>query len=1198
VTLRLAKLELIGFKSFMGKSVLTFEDGISAILGPNGCGKSNVVDAVRWVLGEQSAKLLRGVKMENVIFDGTKKRPAMGFAEVSLTFTGASERLPVDWDEISIKRRVNRGGGSEYFLNNQPYRLHEIRDLLAGTGLGNHAYSIIEQDMVKDVISTTGDKRRLLFEEASGIMKYKLRRKESLSKLKSTEGDLTRLNDIIEELGKTVRSLKYQVGRAKSYQRLEEELRQAEIFQGTTQLHDLHLRDLDLQKQLTGLVDQATFDETRVAELEGEISRRQAEMAGSEADYQGEREILDRETETYRKREETLAVLDERIRSGRSSIATMEQEARLADQALQDLAGEVDELAVERVDLEGRREELAGELKLADQDHRDIDSRYRERRSVLKSEKQLQLDFARNLADAGDELSRLRERLSQGIKRSAALVIEKQDLSTRQVEIVGTLTVIRQDETDAGGSLARCEQQRLVALSRGEELRRELKVLEDQFQESRIKVEQISTRIGILKKLQEQKAGYPDGTVRLLKEKAGQGSLRGALAELIRVPPKHRLAVETALAQMINAVVVDDHRQGVAWLQEMQNSAEGRGMILALSGRSGGEVPSTDLTGLRHLTDLIEADDDLKLVLKKMLAHHYLAPDVESAVAAIDQHPDLPLQVVTPDGFLFTGSLMAGGQVSSGEGEPLGRNEEIQDLAKQLTDLDPELRTIQQKMDSVQTDLTELGEQVQEFEEEIREDRLNLTNLGTECARQETRLTRIEEELQGIIDETGSLDRQMESLRGDITSAELNLGQFDQGQPDEDVDLGALEDEVTSLEREREQTHALLSEKKMESTSARGRMENIALREENLQNSTAGQYSRREKNRQSAALGLEELADNQTRSSELREELTAMQGDLQTRRDAVAAQQTDIVSEREALGELQSHGRALREEQREQEQSHHQIEMERNTISVKMEELTRHFTETWELELDPTRDPVEQEGWRPAEGKTVDEALENIRIKIKRIGVVNLLALEEYEEKNKRFEFLSTQKDDLVKARDGLLETIDQINRKARQMFTESFKVIRENFIGIFATLFEGGEADLSYTTDDDPLQADIVIKARPRDKKISTIQQLSSGEKTLTALSLLFAVYLSKPSPFCIFDEVDAPLDDANIARFLRLVREFSSRTQFILITHNKKTMEVAKHLYGVTMEENGISKVVSVAFEDVPDDLDDADALTRSAS
>ncbi|MCP4548874.1 MAG: chromosome segregation protein SMC [bacterium] len=1196
--MRLSKLELAGFKSFMNKATLEFGDGITAVLGPNGCGKSNIVDAMRWVLGEQSAKLLRGAKMENVIFDGTKKRAPMGFAEVAMTFSGASDRLSVDWEEITLKRRVTRGGGSEYYLNNQPYRLHEIRDMLAGTGLGNHVYSIIEQDMIKDVLAEAGDKRRLLFEEASGVLRYKLRRKDSLAKLKNTEGDLTRLDDILEELGKTVRSLKYQVSRARSYQRLQGELKEAEIFSATSRAHDLWIEDRKLEKSLAGLGDESQASDTKLAMLDDEIARRQAELVADETRYTEDRDVLERELDSYRKREEEMAVLDEKCRAEQRQAANLEQETRMAVEALERLTREREELEQERKDLEVACEVLAEELAAAEIEYGEVDSRFRLRRNLLGEEKQFQLDFARNRAEAGGELERLSERLAQTGTRLEQLAIEETGIKSKLEELRSELAQENSAEAEASEKLRQLLAERENAGTRREEIQERLGDLVEERETLRLRRGKATARVELLEKLRDEGAGYPEGTRRLLLEKETDPALRGALAELIRVKPAYREAVETALSQALSAVVVNSHAEGLDWLHEMRESGEGRALILTLGGGVDNVATPAELSGLTSLISLIDCDADLAAALSPLLHNHYLAESVDSALTAIAEHAEVAPLVVTPEGFMFRGGLMAGGASEGGEGQPLGRAEEIEALRTELTELEPELARLEQGRLAAESELGMLRVRLRELEASMGQARQALAEREMARTRLETRLSRFNEEEETLEAERQYQTRQLDSLKEAITAAERRLHNLEDEGPRNDVDLPALETEVIELEKTRDAASALLAEKKLESASARGRRENLALREENLERSVAGQWARRKSSEEGGQECRRLASEYQERSAELREMLTGLQGGLNDRREDIDKVLAGINEKREMAQELQTSARVLREEQREKEQARHAIDLERNTITVKIEDLQRHLQETWEQQIDPALDPALQEGWRPPEGTLIADLLEDLRNKIKRLGTVNLLALEEFEEKNERFEFLSSQKEDLVKAREGLLETIDKINREAKQRFNESFKIIRKNFIEIFNTLFEHGEADLVYTTGDDPLQADIVITAKPKDKNISSVQLLSSGEKTLTALSLLFAVYLSKPSPFCIFDEVDAPLDDANIARFLRLVREFSDRTQFVLITHNKKTMEVANHLYGITMQESGISRTVSVAFDDVPDDLNDGDALAKAVS
>ena len=1186
--MRLSKLEMIGFKSFMTKATLDFEQGITAVLGPNGCGKSNIVDAIRWVLGEQSAKLLRGVKMENVIFDGTKKRAPMGFAEVTLTFTGASERLPVEWDEISIKRRVTRAGGSEYFLNNQPYRLHEIRDLLSGTGLGNHVYSIIELGMVKDMLSESGEKRRILFEEASGISRYKNRRKESLSKLAATEGDLTRLDDILDELGKSVRSLKYQVGRARSYQRLQERVQEAELEYAAAQLHDYWRQERELRGRQESLGDENRASEGRLAGVDAEQAELGTTLLDRDEEYRGRRNVLDEELAAYRKREEELAVLEERMRAEERRGAHLDQEARMAAEAIERLEVEAEELQGERGELETMLAELESALSDADGGFQTASGRFEERRALLQTEKQLQLDFARTRAEAGGEVERLKERIEQNRQRVAALGEEAAALAVQRQGLTAELAAQLETEAAAAAQL-------LSLQSRGAEL----KVQRERAERGRDEVEELlrdlglhkeatTARLELLERLREEGAGYSEGAMRLLESHAEDPALLGVLADRLKVTGEHRLAVECALERFLGALVLKEGRSSLDWLRELRADDGGRALLLELAD-AGPEPPRESLPGLRPIMDLLDCDADLRRPLARLLSRYYLAQDADTARMALARPGGEDLVLVTHEGFVLQAGLISGGSFGAEEGRPLGRNAEIETLGEELERLRPERERLVRARADHAAKLAELKLAEEELEKELALGRTALSERETERARQETRLARVEEEIDTAAADRDFQERQGVSLREALAAAESGLDRAGKDRPAEELDLGALEIEVARLERERETARARLDERRLERTAARGRRENLNLRAENLERSMAGQWSRRRGGEEGAAECQREVAALRTRSMELRESLGGEQAVLDRRRQEADLLLAELNTLKERQAELQAQARGLREAQRESEQAEHALEIKRNTLRVKTEDLQVRIRDEYQAELDPVRDPAQAESRFPLkDGQTLAEAVADLKLKLSRIGVVNLLALEEYEEKNTRFEFLTSQRQDLITAREQLLETIRKINLEAKQRFNESFKVIRENFIEIFLTLFDGGEADLAYTvSDDDPLQADIVVTAKPKEKNIRSVQLLSSGEKTLTALSLLFAVYLSRPSPFCVFDEVDAPLDDANITRFTKLVQEFTDRTQFIIITHNKRTMEVASHLYGVTMEESGISQLVSVAFEDVPEDL-----------
>jgi len=1175
---------MLGFKSFMNKADLRFQEGITSILGPNGCGKSNIVDALRWVLGEQSAKLLRGSKMENVIFQGTQKRPPMGLAEVTLTFTGAGETLAVDYDEISIKRRVSRGGGSEYFLNGQPQRLRDINDLLAGSGIGNHVYAIIEQDMVKSILADHGEKRRILFEEASGILRYKLRRKESLSKLASVEGDLTRLEDILDELGRNVRSLKVQMGRARSFQKLQGELSAAELHAAAMKLHDLWLKDRELSRRLEGMSTENLGEDSRLALGEQELAKLQAELLGEEEAYRDGRDALEREASALRKREEEVAVLEEKARSENRRAEGFESEIRLSRRQLDELEGRGAELAERLAQEEAKHEALREELQGREAGQTELDESYRRRRSFLQREKQLQLDFIQSRAEAGGEVERLRERIQQTRRTLEELEAEASEMKSRREELVERLAdpvqalEALQAEIDAK-SAARNEAE--SALRDGEKILAERK---SALQGLALAEGDMRARLELLEGLREERAGYPEGTRVLLEAHGGDEGVLGPLADTLRVAPEVRPAVELALGRALGGVVMKKPARGLAWLQELKSRRGGRALLVDLDGEAR-EVERIE--GMRPLVELVDADAALRPALSRLLADTHLAGDAEAALAAAAEHPGL--RFVTADGFLAEGRGLAEGGSSAVPAAPLGREEEIRNLEAGLEASETSMRAAEEAAAKAEEDLDRFRKDLETINRQIAaaSDRRGVLELDR--ARLETRLARLDEEERGLRAERELRERQERALGEALEEAEGRLLELSGARKPEHPDISALELEVSALEKERDQGRSRLAELRLELAAVGGELANLRLREENRRREIGSQEDR-------FARASEGLTESQRNAGEARERSAFLREGMREEQDALAARRGEsdrsleaIQARREAIQEMQQSLRRLRDQRHEKEQALHRLDMDRNTLAVRMEDLRESLREKHGVDPDPSKDPsAGPEAFEPPEGRGLDEWIAELHAKIGRLGNVNLLALDEYEEKNERYEFLLAQKEDLVQARDGLLETIRRINREARQRFDETFQVVRRNFIEIFKAVFEGGDADLSYSTEEDPLQTDILVTARPKDKKIADISQLSSGEKTLTALSILFAIYLSKPSPFCVFDEVDAPLDDANITRFLRLIRQFSERTQFLLITHNKKTMEIAKHLYGVTMEESGVSKIVSVAFDEVPEDLE----------
>lgn len=796
----------------------------------------------------------------------------------------------------------------------------------------------------------------------------------------------------------------------------------------------------------------------------------------------------------------------------------------------------------------------------------------------------MQLDFVQSRAEAGGEVERLSERIQQTRESMKQLEEEATSLASQRGELEAQLRSPVETLAALEGEIAEKKSLGSAAETALAEAEKALGEKREILQSLQVTEGEMKARLELLEGLREERAGYPEGTRTLLDAHGDEEGVLGPLADSLRVAPEHRLAVELVLGRALGAVILSDSSRGLDWLAELAENESGRALLLDLGGE-GSSVKRVD--GMRPLMDLVRADAELKPALSRLLGDAQLATDPESALSAAKQHPHL--RFVTAAGFLAEGRGLSEGGSATTAAAPLGREEEIETLREKLAELSSEQKGAGEAVEAATEQLERRRSERDAGEAALVALAERRSEIELEKTRLETRLQRLGEESQGLKAEREVRGRQEKSLTEALAEAERTLQELSGTEKPESADLGDLEREVATLERERDAEQARIAELRLALAAESGDLENLRLREENRRREVADQEAR-------FTRAGEGLSETQSASSEARERSTFLREGMKDEQDALAARREesnglleDIQVQREGIQEKQQEVRRLRDERHEHEQALHQLEMERNTLAVRMDGIREQLRENHEVEADASKDPAAAEdAYEIPEGKSLEETVDELREKIRRLGNVNLLALEEYEEKNERYEFLLQQRDDLIEARDGLLETIRRINREARQRFDETFQVVRRNFIEIFKAVFEGGEADLSYSTEEDPLQADILVTARPKEKKIADISQLSSGEKTLTALSILFAIYLSKPSPFCVFDEVDAPLDDANIGRFLRLLRQFSERTQFILITHNKKTMEVAKHLYGVTMEESGVSKLVSVAFDEVPDDLE----------
>ncbi len=1199
--MKLKRIELQGFKSFVDRTVLEFDAGITAILGPNGCGKSNVVDAVRWVLGEQSAKNLRGGKMDDVIFKGTTKRKPVGLAEVTLTFINDDGRLPVEYDEVAIKRRVTRDGTSDYYLNGSPCRLKDLRDLLWDTGVNNASYSIIEESMIKQILNENNQELRRLLEEGSGITKYKARRKETQRKLDRTTQDLLRLDDIIEEIGREVRSLQRQVGKARRHKRLYGEIRALDLSLARRRREGLDQREHEIGERMQELRTLAETDTGELAELQARIAEQRPLIDERENERRQLEEALRAFEEQLQESERQVAVLEQRIadqhrRHEEASTAGVDAERR-REEITGQIAGLEQRLEELRTELSGAGEQLAGQA----EELRVLDSRLSAERAQLEEAVQLNLQFVETDAAARSQQRELQVRRENRQERLDLLDTEEQEI-TRELASGETARAEARAQRD---DLARRRRELLEHLATTERAMGDLEVEGQEIQQEISGItgrrESAAGRLGVLRRLQEEYAGYGQGARHVLTHHAGRAGVLGGLADQLQVHEEWTGAFETLLGEVLDAVVVDGPGEAAALVRELREGRHGHAAFVCRTaepapagaaappgGRPAAEVIDSDVAGLPHLA--------------RLLARTYLFPTDDQALAAAMAAggQGLPVLCLSRGGLLVgSDGLVRGGAGERGEVSVLGRGEKLEQIAAEVAALEGKLEASRQK-------LVRTREEREQRRSLLQAGRGDLEALDAELQRVQLRLAQLEdrdqaaarrrEELQA---ERVRLGEELQTLADQEEELVASLAETGRRREDSTMRTDELRRQVQALDEQRDELRYGHEELRLIHQRREGERRETETALTHLRANMVDLAQRRD-------LLAEEAATAEAEGARLAEQLEARRQDLlgafqerERRRQIVRNSADAIAGLRKETEAWHDRVKAIEDQRSGCRDQIHQLETELATLDLRRNNLEERLEEQYSgsfadlvagiVEEDLPRELEREDGVFQEE--QAQGLLEDRRAKLSSLGPINHLALEEYETKKERLDFLEGQRTDVVKAKEDLERAIGEINRTARQLFARTFEEVRRNYIAVFQTLFRGGRADLQLQRTDDPLESNILITAQPTGKVIDHVSLLSGGERCLTALSILFAVYLVKPSPFCLLDEADAPLDDTNIGRFVNMLREFAQNTQFLVITHNKLTMETANHLYGVTMMERGCSSIVSVSFADVADAVSDTE-------
>jgi chromosome segregation protein len=1217
-SMRLKKLIVQGFKSFADRTEFVFDSPITGIVGPNGCGKSNVVDAFKWVLGEQSAKSLRGDAMLDVIFNGSGGRKPAGMAEVTLVFenplrSDGTRLLNMDAEEVSVGRRLFRDGTSEYQLNTANSRLKDIRELFLDTGVGVDAYSVIEQGRVAALLEANPEERRLIFEEAAGISKFKQRKKESQRKLEKVDQNLLRVNDIVEEVDKRLRSVKIQAGRARTYQEYSTRLSELRLSYA---LREYHTQKGQLAELETGAQD-AQF---RLDDAAGNLAHKQNELALKREEFEAvsqrrqqvEYELVQAKAamQSARQRQEYARQQLEQIAE---QIAGFEQDRQNTAAKLAEITESLDG---ETANLARLTEELEEHRRLIDQRQqafRDGQLRLASINKEIESHKSAILDLMRRLAQVNSRLGHIEIERKNIAAQQTRLAERRQVVVTELETLEGQRSQLQQELDGTQGEMSGQQQSLEHSREEAKKLGQQLAQITEQHGAAKEHRSGLLSRQKVLKDLEAKREGVSEGVKSVLRQREAFPFIRGLVADVLRVDVEHAHVIEAAL----------DGRDQWLVTNELAAAAGARDALAVLEGRvnllSVDRIPldfpeevydwNQQSHGVRLAIDLVRFELSDRPLAQHLLGRTAIADDLQSARELHESGPrgwryvTKMGEVLEADGTLRAGPLTA----SMGL---LSRRSELEAIEQQVAEVDGRIAQLAEQISQGSSAAKALEEQQNTLRNEIY--RLNTikVELTSKIARnddQQNALRReqpvLDRELNQMLDQIGKLKTEETTLAEQRLTMETEQASRQQQVTDLTAGSAQLAEDIKQLSEELTATRVQLGQVQEKQLAA----------QQQVQRQTA---ARTELEQQAERLdrSAKSIAERRTGVESELEAATAAEAQLVEKQQGLASQIEKLTAQisemSEAVRALTGQVDSLRGEHQEIEQELHHLQLKLGEVKVRLETLISRTTEELGLDLPAKYESLTTdggEGYQPAEmdWDAVAEEIKQLREKIHRLGNVNIDAIGEQDELEQRSQFLTTQVTDLTASKQQLEQLIDEINRESSVRFEQTFNAVREHFQGMFRKLFGGGKADIYLETEleekkkpeigpdgqplpvekkkVDVLDAGIEVIARPPGKQPVSISQLSGGEKTMTCVALLMSIFKSKPSPFCILDEVDAALDEANNQRFNLIVQEFLEQSQFIIITHSKRTMQIADVLYGVTMQEQGVSKRVAVKFDQV---------------
>lgn len=1184
----LKSLEIQGFKSFADRIVLQFNKGLTSVVGPNGSGKSNIADAVRWVLGEQSAKTLRGSKMEDVIFAGTQHRKAVGFASVTITIDNSDHMLPVDFTEVTVSRRMYRSGESEYYLNKTLCRLKDIQELFMNTGVGREGYSIIGQGRIDEILSTRSEERRLVFEEAAGITKYKMRKKEAERKLESTRQNLLRINDILTELESQLGPLAQQAETARRYIDLSNELKGIEVSLFLDTIDKLKIRMEEVESQSSALREQIDEENRRIENIKSKNRSKNESLEKLKAELEALRAQIHSVDTDIEKSEGHVRLCQEKINHLTSNNASFGEDINANKERLAQLQTEIERKQKRLAQLDRDAEHFSKLLAEAEEALKAIISRLDEGERLIEEAKQTIMDKQDHLSDVklrinslkndADNFQQLKDRLQGEIRQS---VLERDKNHMTQEELEASLRKTREAIGHSKKAIQELEgkraetQKSLQERKAGQEnLRRELHGLE--------------SRQKVLSDMEESMEGYSHSVKAIMQacqqNKAfGQG-IHGALAQLISVEQRFETAIEISLGGALQNIVTDDEYAAKRAIEYLKSNRLGRATFLPRSAIKPKSLDPSMLARVQNMkgflgvaSDKVSASPQYANILSNLLGRTVIVDNMDSGIAMARQF-DYAFRIVTLDGELLNaGGSLTGGSTGGKTSSLIGRTRIIKELGEKIQELSQRIQESEGAIKDIEAGLFEVNLQLEQ-EQKTHSD-LELVRM-----RDESHVARIQEDIRKLtarIDmqkqQDIELDKQLQEVQAEREKEEQKAQAIDE-------EIKALKEHVLAHQNrnkdeqaKRDELHTDINDYRVSvnsvaesKQSVTEQMEHLAAEKESISQNLSKREVEKQRNLQKIEELNHEIQGVMNKIQHLKEEKTGRELKAEGLSEEVRILEEELSG---MLDKVTQHNETILTLQEEQGR----IEARKAKMEAELETIQNRLWDEYELTYGNAlsiRNEIQNI-------KATQSRINELKNEIRQLGPVNVAAIEDYSKTKERYSFMKTQHDDLVQAEEKLTRVIQDITNVMKKQFIEQFALINKHFGQVFRELFEGGFAEVQLSDAENVLESNIEIIVQPPGKKLQNMMLLSGGERAMVAIALIFAILKMRPAPFYILDEIEASLDDANVYKFAEYIKRFSGNLQFIAITHRKGTMEAADTLYGVTMQEHGVSKVVSMKLD-----------------